>query len=197
MLSKLTDRQKILVAIGVETASFLVLMTALCMILRPQMFDHPHWGLSFFGSQRSTLLPYYGGFLIVIGCLAWTTRILWHVQGTWRPLKYIFLVATINAICVALTSPMQGDFLYYSHIYLAFALMLVVLASDIWSLTKPGRNWQDYTTFAVVLLGIVVVILSSNSLNILGIYYWGEVILFVGAFMSLGRVALRATSDNS
>jgi hypothetical protein len=177
--------------------SFLVFMTALCMILKPQMFDHPHWGLSFFGSQRITLLPYYGGFLIVITSLAWVTRMLWPLKGGWRPLRYIFLVATINAACVAATSTMQGSFLYWSHIYLAFLLFLIVLASDIWTLTRPGRDWKDYGALAIVTCGVTVIILSSDGLNILGIYYWGEVILFMGAFASLGRAALRAVSDNS
>lgn len=197
MHTKLTDKQSIRLAIGAATTSFLVLMTALCMLLRPEMFDHPHWGLSFFGSQRITLLPYYGGFLVVIGSLAWITRILWNVQGKWRPFRYIFCVATINTTLVALTSSMQGNLLYWSHIYLAFALMLVVLVADIWTLCMPGRSWRDYGSFAIVLAGITLVVLSSDWLNILGIYYWGEVVLFVGAFMSLGSAALRAASDNS
>lgn len=181
---------------AIACAGFLGLMTALDMVLRPQIFDHPHWGISYFGGQKATLVPYYAGFAVVLACLARITYLLWRLQGRWRSLRVVFLIATALAALIAATSSMYGAFLFWLHIYAALALLLWVLGAEIWVLTRPGRSWRDYAALCTLIVGAVVVNLSATWAwgGVLGLYAWGEVVVFVGAFACLGQAAVRATS---
>lgn len=192
----LSARAQIIAWTAVACASLLVFVTALCMVLDPSLFNHPHWGLSYYGAQPITALPYYGGFLIVLFSLVRITQLLRPVRGTWRPLYWIFVVATVLSALVAATSYMQGALLYWSHIYICLALLLWVLGAEVWVLTRRGTSWQDYAAFGLLLTGVVLVNLSGSWIGVLGVYYWAEVVLFLGAFACLGRAAWRAVSPD-
>ncbi len=85
----MSTHQQIVLSIAIACGNFLLLMTALCMLIQPALFDHPHW-MSYFGGHRAALLPYYLGLAIVVTCLSRITRLLWSVQGRWRPLRMVF-----------------------------------------------------------------------------------------------------------
>src|SRR4051812_12238671 len=58
-------------ALTYMTTAYIVFMTStiICILIRPDLFDHPDYGISFFGSIRATLLPYTVGLLTVAYCL--------------------------------------------------------------------------------------------------------------------------------
>lgn len=167
-------------------------MCVVPMLLRPEFFRHPHWGLSYFGARRITLLPYYTGFAVVLACLARITYQLRLLHGRWRFVYWAFLVSTVLSAGIAVTTCMVGPFLFWSHILICLALLLWVLGVEIWALRQPGNNWIDYAGFGLVVSGAVIINLSADWMNVLGLYPWGEIVLFVGSFVCLGRAALRA-----
>ena len=191
-------QRTILKYIFTACVSFLVLMTAVCMLLKPDLFNHPHWGLSYYGSEAVTVLPYYTGYAVVLFCLAGITRLLWRVKGDWRPLRVVFLVSTVLTALVAATSYMEWSaFVWWAHIWVCLALLLWVLGAEVWILTRSGRNWLDYAALALLICGTVLIFLTSEWVGggVLDGYYWAEVVLFFGSFACLGRAALRAVSS--
>ena len=199
MRSALSARRQIIAYIVIACASFLVLMTAACMVLDPGLFDHPHWGLSYYGSQRVTVLPYYVGYIIVLACLAQITRLLWRLNNRWRRLRMVFLVSAALTFLVAATSYMDwSTFVWWAHIYVCLALLLWVFGSEVWVMARPGRTLLDYAALILLICGMVLIFLTSEWVGggVLNGYYWAEVVLFLGAFACLGRAALRAIESN-
>ncbi|HSX31048.1 MAG TPA: hypothetical protein VLE99_03975 [Candidatus Saccharimonadales bacterium] len=182
---------------AVACASFVVLMCTVCMVLDPALFKHPHWGLSFYGYQKSVWWYYYGGFAIVVGCLARMTSLLWNVVGRWRPLRLVFLGATLCSLGIAVTSSMQGAFLFWSHMSFCLALVLVLLPAEVWIVRCPGSNWVDWVGLVGIVTGTALLLLSANWIRaVLGIYYWAEVVFFLSALLALTRAAFRATASD-
>lgn len=195
-MPKLQQTQRLIVwCVTLACASFLVLMCLACMVLDPALFKHPHWGLSFYGDQKPVLLPYYGGFAIVIGCLARITQLTWNTAGRWRPLRLILLTITVLTAGIMVTSSMQGNFLYWSHISICLALALVLLPAEVWIVRQPGRNWLDWLGLIGTITATVLLNLSANWIGVLGIYYWAEVVFFLAAFLALGRAAVRSITS--
>lgn len=177
---------------AVACASYVLFMNIACMLLQPQLFDHPHWGISYFGSLARTLLPYYGGIAIIIACLSSITYELRRTNKGWRFLYRAFWAVTGLTIYIALSSPMRGAFLWWSHIVVCFVLLLVALATEVRVLLKPGARWYEYVWMLLLIGGTVLLNLSADWANVLGIYAWSEMILFVAVLLALGTAAVRA-----
>ena len=90
---------------------------------------------------------------------------------------------------------MRGAFLWWSHIIICFALLLGALVAEIWALLKPGTKWYEYVWMALLIGGTVLLNLSAEWMDVLGIHAWSEMILFVAVLLALGTAAVRAVDD--
>jgi hypothetical protein len=135
----------------------------------------------------------------MIACLAGITRNLNNLAAAWRPLRGIFAAITVLTACIGLTSSMRGAFLFWAHMVCCFALLIVVMATGIWVLTRPGTHWYEFVWTGVLVAGTVLLVLSSNwspKFELFGLYAWSELILFVAALLIVGTAALRAVNAN-
>lgn len=173
-------------------AAYVLCMNIVCMLLQPQLFSHPHWGISYFGSLARTSIPYYGGFAIVVACLAGITYELRRTRQAWRFLYRTLWAVTLLAFGTAVTSSMHGAFLWWSHIVISFALTVVPVPALVVALRRPGTKWYEYACMALLVTGVVTLNLSATWAGVLGLYAWAEMIIFIALLGSLGIAARRA-----
>jgi lipoprotein signal peptidase len=153
MFAKLSVRSAILALSIAVCLSFVVLMVAVCYLIKPELLHHPHWGISYFGTQRETLLPYYGGFTLMLACLTAITYLLRTVTGRWRPVYRLFYVSVVLAMGIAFSSFASTTAWKAVHLTVCFMLLFLLLAAGPWLLRQPGTRWSDYAAYLLLVGG--------------------------------------------
>ena len=181
------------------SVSFLI-MTVVCVLLQPQIFEHLDYGLTYFGSAPRTLIPYYTGFAIIVGCFTAIAHQLRSVERKFWPIEVIFWIAGLGMAGIALTSYIQAPsgVLFWVHGSILLLLVTCELAAAIWIIKQPGVTRLDYLLFAVLAAVYISTIIPSflqlilhASLPSLYLYPLREITIFVCALGLTGRMALR------
>jgi len=123
---------------------------AICISIRPDLFDHPDYGISFFGSIAKTLIPYVLGLLITAWCLRGIARELRPFPST-KPLRGALLLSALLLVCIVLTPMALSPAVFWSHIAISAILGLTQIAMVVWILLRSDPGPIDYL-LALVLL---------------------------------------------
>lgn len=161
----------------------------ICMLIRPDLFDHPDYGLSFFGSIRATLVPYTIGLLTVVYCL-WSIAKLLKPYKQARPLRLGFLFGAGCLLGITLTPMALHPIVWWTHIAISIVLMFSQIAVTVWVLCRKESTWIEYIIGALFFAGGIATVLSGTWPGILGVYTLGELVVFTTSILLLGRAAL-------
>ena len=165
----------------------------ICMLIRPDLFDHPDYGLSFFGSIRATLVPYVIGLLTVAVCL-W---LIAKERTGYKKARLLRIGYLFGAGCLAgiiLTPMALHPVVWWTHIGVSLVLLVSQNVVTVWVLRQKDANWIDYLTGAVFFMSGIAMVLSGTWPGILGVYAIGELFVFSSSIVLLGRAALRVVS---
>lgn len=164
-------------------------MAAICMLLYPQVFQHPNYGVSYFGSVRATFIPFYLGFALTIAFTALAAKRLMTLS---KPLSLAFWSFAVCMTGVATTSYSLNHTVYAIHWGFAIALAICILAATIWLLTHNRLLWLDYALASLVILTLVISALPIvNDIPVVKVYIPRELLVFVCSLWLLGRAALK------
>jgi len=166
-----------------------------CMLIRPDLFDHPDYGISFFGSIRATLVPYTLGLLTVVYCL-WATAGELKAYQHARGLRTGYLFGAACLLGITLTPMALNTFVWWTHIAISFILLVSQVAVTVWVLRQKHTTWIDYLIGAVFFGSGIATVLSGTWPGILGVYAIGELIVFNSSILLLGRAALHIIGHN-
>lgn len=170
-------------------------MSIICILIRPDLFDHPDYGLSFFGSIRNTLVPYIAGLLTIVYCL-------WAIARELRPFKQadvlrrIYIVGAATMLGIVLTPMALHPVVWWTHIAIGFVLLFNLLFATAWILLRKGTPLLDYLIGAALLASGTVTVLSGTWPGVLGVCALGEMGVFATGVLLLGRAALRTVKRN-
>ncbi len=161
-----------------------------CILIRPDLFDHPDYGISFFGSIRNTLVPYTLGLLTVVYCLWRIAQVLVaYPRGRVVRIGYLFGAACLLGI--TLTPMALHPVVWWTHIAISLVLLISQIAVVVWILRQKGLSWIDYLAGAAFFISGIAMVLSGTWPGILGVYALGELAVFNSNIVLLGRAALR------
>lgn len=161
----------------------------ICMLIRPDLFDHPDYGISFFGSIRATLVPYTLGLLTVVYCL-------WAIARELRPYPYArllrlgYLAGAACLLGIVLTPMALHPVVWWTHIGISFVLLVSQIVVSVWLLLHKEATWVDYLIGFFFFTGGIATVLSGTWPGILGVYTLGELVVFTTSILLLGRAAL-------
>jgi hypothetical protein len=176
--------------------AFVVFMAAvlICILIRPDLFDHPDYGISFFGSIRATLIPYTIGILTVVYCM-WSIAKELAPYSAARPLRLGYLFGAGCLLGIVLTPMALHPVVWWTHIAISLALLISQLAVCTWILLQKDANWIDYLIGLVFLASGIATFLSGTWPGVLTVYAVSELIVFAANISLLGRAALRFVSQ--
>jgi hypothetical protein len=166
-------------------------MTIGGMIMGPELFDHPDYGLSYFGAPGIAPVPYYIGLVVTIVCSALLVITLRAATGRLAMLRRVFASSAVFTTAIAITSYPQGHGWYWTHIWICIVLACIYLAAIIWIWAKKLGDVVDAIWTAAFIGGSVLLELSNSATHVLGLYAFGEVVMFVAILMLLGRTTLK------
>jgi len=171
-------------------ASFLV-ATAICFLLYPSILDHCNYGISYFGSVRVTMLPYYLGLVGTIMCLVVIARQLHTIGRSAQPFSLGFWGAAILLGGVAATSYSVSHSVFVVHMVFDIVLILNQLAVTTWMLLYTKVAVLDYVLTSVLVVTVIISILPLiHHLPVIRSFPLREVVIFVCALALMGRPAL-------
>lgn len=167
-------------------------MTLVCIIIRPDIFDHPDYAISYFGSPGVSDVPYYFGFTLTLGFLLLIIRQL-PSKPALRVPRLAFIGATLCMLAIMATSYVQGRGIpFWSHVAVGILLLLTQLAAVIWIVTQKDTRPADYLLAVLFVVGGVMGVLSSSWIAVLpGMTVMPELIVFSSNLLLLGRATLR------
>lgn len=167
-------------------------MATICMLLYPEIFQYPEYGVSYFGSVSATVVPYYLGFGLTI---AFVVLIAGRLQSISRPLSIAFYAFAVCMTGVAATSYSLNHGVYATHWAFAIALTICILATIFWLVREDGMGLIDHILIVLVVATVIISALPVvNSIPIVKIYIPRELIVFAGSLWLLGRAALKAAT---
>lgn len=167
--------------------SFLA-MAAICMMIYPEVFRHYDYGISYFGSVPSTLIPYYVGFTLTVTFVVLVAKRLWRID---RPLSGAFWAIAIFMVCVAASSYTLSGFMYALHWVFAALLVACILVTIFWLVWRSGLSWLDYALASLVVCTVVISGLQVvHNIPIARAYIPRELLVFVCSLWLFGRTAL-------
>lgn len=162
------------------------------MLLYPKIFQHYEYGVSYFGSVSTTLIPYYLGFGLTITFVVLIAR---RLQPIRKPLSLAFYAFAFFMAGVAITSYSLNHTVYATHWGFAIALTVCILATIFWLIRQGGLALIDYVLVALI---IVTVVISSlpviHDIPVVKVYIPRELLVFTSSLWLLGRAALKASS---
>ena len=172
-------------------------MAAFCILLYPQVFEHLNYGVSYFGSVRTTFIPFYLGFSLTI---TFTVLLAKRLAALSKPLSLAFWSFAICMTGVAASSYSLNHTVYVTHWGFAIALAICILTATIWLLTCRRLVRLDYALAGLLIVTIVVSALPViNDLPIVKFYIPRELLVFICSLWLLGRASLKlpAPSEES
>lgn len=161
----------------------------ICILIRPDLFDHPDYGISFFGSIRATLLPYSLGLLTTAYCL-------WAIAKELRPYpaaRHLYIGYLLGAVCIlgiTLTPMALHPVIWWTHIAISFVLLVSQITVITWTLQQKTASWIDYLLGSLFFASGAATVLSGTWPGVLTVYAIGELVVFMSSILLLGRVAL-------
>lgn len=175
--------------------AFVVFMTSsfICMLIRPDLFEHPDYGLSFFGSIKKTIVPYMLGLLTVVYCLWSISKEIKHAKHA-RPLHLGFVVGAGCLLGITLTPMALHPIVWWTHIAISVVLEISMISVVVWILLQKEATWIDYIIGALFFVAGVATFLSGTWPGILGVAALGELVVFATSILLLGRAALHVVS---
>ena len=164
-------------------------MAAICMFLYSQVFQHPDYGVSYFGSVRATFIPFYLGFALTITFTALVARRLMTLS---KPLSLAFWSFAVCMTGVATTSYSLNHAVYATHWGFAIALAICILTATIWLITHSRLAWLDYALAGLIVMTIIISALPVvNDVPIVKVYIPRELLIFICSLGLLGRASLK------
>jgi hypothetical protein len=187
-MSTVRVRAYLIVAAGAFLGS-----VALCIAIRPDLFDYPHYGLSFFGGLRATIVPHMAGLITLAYCM-WAISKELRQTDTPRPLQRGFLAGGLCILGLALTPMAWHPVLWWTHMVIGLVLVITQISATAWILSRRDASGIDYGLGAVFLGSGIALILSGTWPGILGICALSQVLVFCSSLLLMGRAALRAVA---
>jgi hypothetical protein len=166
-------------------------MTIGGMVVAPQLFDHPDYGLSYFGAPGIAPVPYFTGIGVVVVCSGLLAYVLRTANGRLATLGRIFGLSALFTMAIAATSYPQGHFWYWTHIWICIVLAVIYLGAIVWIWWQRLGDIVAAWWTATFIGGAVILELSNSATRVLGLYAFGEVVMFVAILMLLGRATLK------
>lgn len=164
-------------------------MATICMLIYPQVFQHLDYGVSYFGSIRTTFIPFYLGFALTITFTALVAKRLMTLS---KPLSLAFWSFAVCMTGVAVTSYSLNHTVYATHWGFAIALAICILTATIWLITQERLMRLDYVLAGLVIVTIFISALPVvNDIPIVKVYIPRELLVFICSLWLLGRASLR------
>lgn len=164
-------------------------MATICVLLYPQVFQHPDYGVSYFGSVHATFIPFYLGFALTITFIVLLAKRLTTLS---KPLSLAFWSFAVCMTGVAATSYSLNHTVYATHWGFAIALALCILTATIWLMARGRLKGLDYAVVSLIIGAIVISALPVvNDIPIVEFYIPRELLVFVCSLWLLGRSALK------
>ena len=164
-------------------------MAAICTLLYPQVFRHPDYGVSYFGSVHLTFIPFYLGFALTIIFTALAAKRLMMLSKTLSLAFWSFAVCMTG---VAATSYSLNHTVYATHWGFAIALAICILTATIWLIVRGRLKGLDYAVAGLIIVTIVVSALPVvNDIPIVEFYIPRELLVFICSLWLLGHAALK------
>jgi hypothetical protein len=189
MNTALAHHRAILRYAVISFASFIGSST-LCILIRPDLFDHPDYGLSFFGSIAKTVVPYALGLLTTSWCLWRIAHELTPFKDT-KPLRLALRFAAICLVGIVLTPMALAPAVFQTHLVISGLLALSQMVAVAWILCRTKAKLPDYLLGIAFYVSGVATILSGTWPGILGVYAIGEIGIFISELAIISRAALR------
>lgn len=183
-----TPTLRIKSCLAVTCLSF-VGMVLLCNILDPTIRWN-NYGISAYGAQPITSIPYYAGFAAVIICLAIIFWQLYRVDSGYSVLSLAFIIAASCLVGIAATSYSQSSTVFTIHSVFCAVLVLSQLLTGAWILRHAAKS-LDILLYTIFILMLFLSEKPSIDLPILSLFFVRETIIFVCVTALLGRAALR------
>jgi hypothetical protein len=181
------------VVVSLLFAIFLGFMTMVIggMLLAPEIFNHPDYGISYFGAPGAAPAPYYIGIALTIVASGLLGYVLRSSAGRLAVFSRIFTLSAVFTTAIAITSYPQGHGWYWTHIWICIVLAVIYLGSIVWLwVARLGDVVSGFWTLVFV-VGAVVLELSNAGTHVLGLYALAEIMMFVSILLLLGRSTLK------
>lgn len=165
-------------------------MAIICFIVKPDIFDHPDYGLSYYADKWPTGLFFNTAIAVMAVCLWRTAGLLKQHDGARAP-RFGFLTGALCLVGILLTPMGVNDILWWSHVWIGLALGVAQTIAVAWVLQSTRPKGPDYMLTLLFLMGVAMTVLSTPWIDVLGVYVWGEILIFNANILLLGRAALR------
>jgi len=161
-------------------------------LLRPDIFEHPDYAISYFGSPGPAAPAYYIGFAIIISCLV---VIITQLPKTFKMLRFGFLSAAVCLTGIVLTSYPQGQDFLWTHGIFSVALVVSQSIAVVWIIRRQDASAVDYVLAFAFWCAVILGLISSRWIALIpGLSVFPEILLFSADILLLGRTTLRLLS---
>lgn len=174
--------------------STFLIMVLVCIMIFPQVFEHANYGISHFGTEHTTLLPYYFGFSLTI---MFTLLLAFKIKNQRPQLSTRFMLIAMFMSGTAATSYYFNHTVYITHWVFSILLMLTIVATALLQLTR--NNYTGVDRFILYLLVADIIVSLYPGINqIAGLKYFipRETLMFMCSFWLMGRAVLNPNPKN-
>lgn len=174
-------------------ASFasLAAMCVACFALRPELFEHPHWGLSYYATLWPTAVPYTLGLAGGAGCLVAIAHMLRLYGKQMQTIRLFFTLIGNLLLGVLLTPISVSSILFWMHMTIGLVMLVVQMSLLAWVVRQPDIHTVDRVLVGVSFVAGVHLVLSNEAIALLDWYMLGEIVALGAGLAVLGRLMLR------
>lgn len=172
-------------------------MCIACFILRPELFNHPHWGLSYYAMLWPTSIPYTLGLAGGTACLTAIAHRLRIYGGTMRTIRLFFTLIGNLLLGILLTPLSLHSIVFWAHMAVSFGMLLVQIALLLWALQQADITTADRVLVAISCIATIHLVLSNEATALLGWYVLGQIGALGAGLALLGRITLRRMASLS